>query len=64
MFFKKLGIPFKKITVNITKELNDKLENLALFYLCSKTDIVIKALEEYIKKHEKKINKVEKGLEK
>lgn len=64
MFFKKSGIAFKKITVNITKELNNRLENLALFYLCSKTDIVIKALEEYIKKHEKKINKVEKGLEK
>lgn len=58
MFFKKSGVEFKKITFNLDKDTNDRLEEIALFYLCGKSDILKEAIKEYIKKHDKKMDKL------
>ncbi len=60
MFFKKSGVEFKKITFNIDKQLDDKLEDIALFYLCDKSAIIREALKEYCKKYDKKIERLNK----
>lgn len=60
MFFKKTGIEFKKITLNLEKEQHNRLEEIALFHLCDKSMIIKEALKEYIKKHDKKMEKLKK----
>lgn len=60
MFFKKTGIEFKKITFNLEKDHHDRLEEIALFYLCDKSVIIKDAIKDYIKKHDKKMEKLKK----
>lgn len=64
MFFKKSGMKFKKITFNLDEEANNKLEDIALYYLCDKSTIIKQALKEYFKKHDKKMEKLDKKIDK
>lgn len=60
MLFKKFNKSYYKLSVNIDKEVSKRLDEIAMFYFCSKSDIVNKSLIEYIKKFDKKMERLQK----
>lgn len=57
MIFKRFNRDYDKISANIPKELSRELDDIALFELCSKTDVINEALEEYVKHFKKKLER-------
>lgn len=57
MIFKKFNRDYDKISANIDKELSRELDDIALLKLCSKTDIINEALEEYVERFKKKMER-------
>lgn len=60
MFYKKFNKSYDKISANIPKDISKRLDEIAMFYLCSRSDIIYEALIDYIKKHDKKLERMEK----
>ena len=60
MLFKKFNKSYDKISVNIDKNLSKKLDEISMFYFCSRSDVVNEALNDYVKKFNKKIDRLNK----
>lgn len=54
----KLIRDFIKVSFNCEKELYYKIQEIKDFYFCSTTNIINEALRDYIKKFEKKKNRI------
>ena len=60
MLFKKFNRDYDKISANIDKQLSAELDDIALYELCSKTDIINRALVEFVKRYKKKLERKQK----